>query len=148
MDTQNLEERLLTAWLNMSYSIRANRIISSFSFNEIILYNILYKNYQSSSSPLTATDLCMETKLLKSQINRILTSMESKGYIRRLRSEEDKRKVYVLLNEETLNIYLSEHQKVISLMSKIQNTMGYDDMSELTVLIEKATKIISDNAEI
>ena len=92
-------EALLKTWLRLSTSIINNRLVSEMSYNESLVCSILYSNTKAGIA-MTATELCHFTKMLKSQMNRTLNSMEEKSFITRRRSESDKRLVFVTLNLE------------------------------------------------
>ena len=92
----NTNEALLGAWLRLSTSINNSRLVTDMPYNESLICNVLYRNDLSRpGTKLTATELCAETKILKSQMNRILEQMEEKHLIFRERSPKDKRKVYI-----------------------------------------------------
>ena len=76
MEQSVTQEALLQAWMQMSVCIRGNRLLSSLSFNEIMLCGMLYRRKNAGLPPLSATELGEEMRLLKSQMNHILTSME------------------------------------------------------------------------
>ena len=120
----NIEENLLRAWMGMSMNIRGNRLLTSLSFNEIVICSFLYRSMQEGKDVLTATDLCNYTKLLKSQLNKVLNMMENKGLIERIRSDKDKRKIFLKLREENVSVYLEEHEKVMGIIHHIYNSMG------------------------
>ena len=142
---QEMQEELLNAWMEMSLHIRGNRILDGFSFNEIMICGLLHRRRQvSGQPPLTATELGDYTRLLKSQINHILTSMESRGLIYRERAAHDKRVIYVHLREEALSSYLSEHKKVLDIVDSICTTLGEEDTKQLTALMRKATAVVND----
>jgi len=136
----NYEEELLQAWLEMSACIRGNRFLKELSLNEIMIYNYLYQ----SRTPMTATDLCQKTHLLKSQINKILNAMESKKMIIRERSSEDKRKILIKLNDGYIDEYLKEHRRVLQVLSVIRTEMGENDVALLTFLMHKAVTIFEN----
>lgn len=138
-----MEEELLYAWMEMSLHIRGNRILTDFSFNEIMICGLLYRRQQNGLSPLTATELGAYTRLLKSQINHILTSMEDRGLIRRERSRQDKRQVYVHLQEEAVPRYLEEHNKVLKIVDSVRLALGDEDTKTLTALMRKATAVVN-----
>ena len=128
---ENLDEKLLSAWLQLSILISNDRVVADMPFKEALVCNILSKE---DGSRLTATDLCEKTKTLKSQMNRVLNSMEEKGLICRERSTEDKRQVYVKLNWEQSEAYQKEHSKNLQLVNAIIDKLGK----------EKAKSIIED----
>lgn len=136
------QEDLLQAFLEMSAYIRGNRLLSNFSFNEIMICNLLYRRQREDRLPPTATEITAYTKLLKSQVNHILTGMEEKGLICRSRSLDDKRIVYITLRDEALPLYLQEHDQVLQLMDVIYAAMGAEKVKTLTELVGQATAIV------
>lgn len=139
---KNVEEALLGAWMDMAMNIRGNRIVTGLSFNEIVVCSILYRSMQTGVGMLTATDLGKRTKLLKSQLNKVLTAMEDKGLIERTRSEQDKRKVYLKLREEMLPVYLGEHEKVMTIVHSVCMTLGEEKVRNLTELLVEAVEAV------
>ena len=139
-----LNEVLLGAWLKLSTAINNSRLVSEMSYNESLICNILYRNATEHPDRfLTATDLCTETKILKSQMNRILTQLEEKNLIARERSSEDKRKVFVRLTTEQSNAYLRQHAQILKLLDNIIEKLG----EEKTMEIINALNGISDIAD-
>ena len=137
-------EELLSAWIEMSVSIRGNRILSEHSFNESVICGLLYRQMQEGGQRLTATDICEQTKLLKSQINRILNGMERQNMIERVRSIEDKRKVYISLKEDYVKTYLEDHEKVLQIMDVFSSKMGEEKMQTLTKLMREAVSLVDE----
>ena len=144
-ERSNMHEDLLYAWMEMSLHIRGNRILSDFSFNEILIYGLLYRRQVAGFPPMTATELGNYTRLLKSQINRILTGMEERGLIRRERSRQDKRVIYVHPMESALPRYNQEHEKVLKIIDSVFSVLGEEDAKTLTVLMRKATSIVNNH---
>ena len=136
-----VNEVLLAAWLRLSTSINNSRLVSDMSFNESLVCNILYHNHLEQNSPLTATDLCSRTKMLKSQMNRTLNQLENKGMIVRERSTNDKRQVYVFFNMEQAGKYKQQHQKILVLLDKIINELGMDQTKETIQIFERISDI-------
>lgn len=140
----NLHEELLQAWIDMSLMIRGNRLLSDFSFNEMVICRILYAQRQSGGRPVTATELCSRMQLLKSQVNRILTSMEKAGIIQRVRSVQDKRKIEIQLCEEAVQAYEREHERILRLMAYIGQRMGGEQCAMLAHLLKEAVASIQE----
>lgn len=82
-----------------------NRLLRELSMNEMLVCNLLYRRQEEGGPPVTATELCARTQLLKSQVNHILTAMESRGLIERARSQADRRVVHIHLLERALPLY-------------------------------------------
>ena len=135
------QEQLLQAWMEMEVCIRGNRLLSDLSMNEMLICNLLYQ--RRSGDPVTATELCTRTRLLKSQMNHLLNSMESQGLIRRERNSRDKRAVCVSLCEEAVPRYLREHDHVLEIVGAVCSALGKDDAEALTTLMHKAASIVS-----
>lgn len=127
-----LNEVLLGAWLKISTAINNSRLVSEMSYNESLICNILYRNATEHPDQfLTATDLCTETKILKSQMNRILNQLEEKNLITRERSNRDKRKVFVRLTTEQSNAYLKQHEQILQLLDNIIEKLGEEKTLEI-----------------
>ena len=128
---------LLEAWMRMSICIRGNRILADMSLNEMLVCNQLYA-HRDDPEALTASTLGRYTRLLKSQINKILSTMEQKGIIERVPSQQDRRKAYIHLREDAVGRYLQEHERVMALMDRIVQDMGPENARMLTQLIHSA----------
>jgi DNA-binding MarR family transcriptional regulator len=142
---QDTQEQLLRAWMEMSAAIRGNRLLSELSFNEIMVCHLLVRQRRLGGPPLTATELCAQTRLLKSQINHILTAMEDKGLIQRQRSQEDRRVVYVRLLDAALPLYQREHDQVLRILDAVYQALGGQQAQTLAELLEKATAAVEDH---
>ena len=135
-------EDLLRAWMAMGAYIRGNRLLQDLSMNEMLVCNVL-ADQAPDQPPVTATELCQRTQLLKSQINRILTSMEDRGLIQRTRSPEDRRVVYIRRREEALPRYQREHAHVLTVLEAVRAALGEEDTRQLTALIQRATAAVT-----
>lgn len=121
----NTNEALLGAWLRLSTSINNSRLVTDMPYNESLICNVLYRNELASpEKQLTATELCSETKILKSQMNRILEQMEEKHLIFRERSPKDKRKIYIRLNHDPDSAYFKQHKKILAIMDSVIERLG------------------------
>lgn len=138
----DLSETLLSAWLRISTSINNSRIVSKLSYNESLVCNLLYRNHcDRAEAPLTATQLCQTTKMLKSQMNRTLNQLEDRGMIYRERSSKDKRVFHIRLNEEALKDYEKQHESIIALLNKIIAELGLEQTRETIMIFEKICDI-------
>lgn len=140
-----LNEVLLGAWLKISTAINNSRLVSEMSYNESLICNILYRNATENPDVLlTATDLCTETKILKSQMNRILTQLEEKNLITRERSAQDRRKVYVRLTNEQSNAYLKQHEHIIKLLDNIIAKLGEEKTLEIIEVLNGISDVAGE----
>lgn len=137
-------EELLDAWLRLSTAIINEKVVSEMPYNEALICNILYRNQQKEAEHrTTATDLCRMTKMLKSQMNRTLVSLEKKGYILRERSDQDRRRIYVRLDMNGAKLYEKQHRKILELIDTLAERVGYDRVDEIIRLFQ----LIADIAE-
>ena len=123
--------------MRMSICIRGNRILADMSLNEMLVCNQLYR-HRDDPEAITASDLGRYTRLLKSQINKILSTMEEKGLIERTNSDQDRRKVFIHLRADAVDRYLQEHGRVMELMDQIVRDMGAENAETLTALMHSA----------
>ena len=86
--TPNAGDRLLDAWLSLTSTLWNTRLVSSMTYNECHILGILLRRKEE---PQTATTLIAHTHLLKSQMNKVLTTLEGKGFITRERAQHDRR---------------------------------------------------------
>ncbi len=145
----NTSESLLNAWLRLSTSVINSRLVSEISYNESLVCNILYNNYcENPEKKITATDLCNQTRMLKSQMNRTLNLLEKKGLIVKERSKEDKRQVWISFDLEHAGLYKTQHDRIIKLVDAIIDQVGEEQASEATQVIsalaDAADKVIND----
>ena len=145
----NKSEALLNAWLRLSTSVINPRLVSEISYNESLVCNILYTNYcENPAKKITATDLCNQTKMLKSQMNRTLNQLEKRGIIVKERSTEDKRHVWISFNLENAHLYKAQHDRILKLVDAIIAQVGEEQslhaIQLITSLADAADKVISD----
>ena len=109
--TPTTGDRLLAAWLSLTSTLWNKRLVSTLTYNEAHVLGILLRA-EDTARVCTATTLIAQTRLLKSQMNKLLTTLEGKGFIRRARSEEDKRVILIRLTDAGRAAYLAEHEHI------------------------------------
>ena len=144
---QNINEKVLSAWLKLSTTICNERIVSELPFNESLICGILHRNaLEHPEKKITATELCERTNIQKSQMNRTLNNMEEKGLIFRKRSEKDKRQVFVSMNMENAKVYEQQHKNVLKFVDAMLEKVGKDKAEEIvqlfTLISNKAKEVI------
>ena len=145
----NNNESLLNAWLRLSTSVINPRLVSEMSYNESLVCNLLYTNYSDNpEKKITATDLCNQTKMLKSQMNRTLNHLEKKGIIVKERSPKDKRQIWISFDLEHAHLYKMQHDRILKLVDAIIEQVGEDNASAsiqlINALADAADKVISE----
>ncbi len=137
------KERMLAAWLRVTTSVSQVHQLRDLRYNEALICNILMKNeIEHPGRRLTATDLCRESHILKSQMNRTLQCMEEKGIIERQRSTEDRRRVYTRLRPDSV-IYERQHDQVRDTVGAIAARVGTDNVDQIVDMLNA----ISEAAE-
>lgn len=135
-------EELLSAWLAASSRVRNERIVQVMTFREICVCNLINKNEKMS---VTATDIIKVTGMLKSQVNKVLTDMEEKGFIVRTRSMEDRRRIYIDFTDKGYEIYSKEHEKILKIMDSVIKEMGEEETLRVAEGLFKITEIITNH---
>ena len=142
---EQLNEALLKAWMKLSSSVINPRVVDELSYKESQVCHILYHNYlEDPERQLTATDLCSQTKMLKSQMNRTLNLLEEKGIISRIRSEQDKRQIYVVMNWEGADKYRVQHERILKLVDDIIDRLGEEQARQTVLLLTQVADIADD----
>lgn len=125
---KDMNEKILTAWLNMTTVINNDKITVELPFNEAMICRYLYL-YRNGN--VIASQLCEWMNMQKSQMNRTLTNMENKNLIRRIRNEEDRRQIFVVLNEDMISVYAQQHAKILHLINQICEKVGEEKAKEI-----------------
>lgn len=133
-------DKLLDAWLNLTSTLWNTRLVVSIPYNEAHVLGLLLRH---CGEPMTATDLIHRTHLLKSQMNKLLTSLEGKGFITRVRAKEDKRRIEIRLTPEGVLAYREEHKRVEAILQQLTGRIGAQraldiaqDLSEIVTLLD------------
>ena len=136
-------DKLLDSWLNLTSTLWNTRLVSSLTYNEAHVMGLLLR-HSTQANPMTATDLIRRTRLLKSQMNKILTTLESRGFITRTRAELDKRMIFIHLTEEGTQAYLNEHKRVDAILNQLIGKIGTDRALYIARELQEITEILDD----
>ena len=134
-------DKLLDSWLNLTSTLWNTRLVSSLTYNEAHVMGLLLR-HSTQANPMTATDLIRRTRLLKSQMNKILTALESRGYITRTRAELDKRMIFIHLTEEGTQAYLKEHESVDAILNQLITKIGTERALYIAKELQEVTEIL------
>jgi len=141
-------DKLLDSWLNLTSTLWNTRLVSSLTYNEAHVMGLLLR-HSMQANPMTATDLIRRTRLLKSQMNKILTALEERGYITRTRAELDKRMIFIRLTQEGIDAYQAEHKNVEAILDQLVAKIGSEralfiarELGEITEILDN---IVSDD---
>ena len=113
--------KLLDAWLSLTSTLWNTRLVTSMTYNEAHVLGLLLHH---QDRPMTATDLIARTHLLKSQMNRLLTSLEARGHITRERAQEDRRRIEIRLTPQGEAAYREEHRGIDAILTRLLDRIG------------------------
>ena len=143
---ENLNEKVLSAWLTLSSVVNNERLVTSIPFNEAHVCNLLYRHrVESPDTYLTATELCAQTRMLKSLMNKVLTSLEKQNMIKRFPAPDDKRKAYIRLVEENLPKFEAVHARSIALVDRAIEKLGLQDAEQLVDLFLRVADYVDES---
>lgn len=137
-------DKLLSAWLSLTSTLWNTRIVSAMTYNEAHVLGLLLRSKRVGGAPLTATDLIRRTHLLKSQMNKVLTTLEGKGYICRVRSKQDKRMAFIHISQEGEEAYSLAHADVDAILAKLLDRIGSERALAIAVEIEDVVCVLDD----
>ena len=132
--TPTTGDRLLAAWLSLTSTLWNKRLVSTLTYNEAHVLGILLRAEDTAR-------VCTATTLI-AQMNKLLTTLEGKGFIRRARSEEDKRVILIRLTDAGRAAYLAEHEHIAGILSQLIDTLGEDRARALTDGINEAVSAL------
>ena len=134
-------DRLLAAWLSLTSTLWNKRLVSTLTYNEAHVLGILLRA-ENTGRTCTATTLIAETRLLKSQMNKVLTTLEGKGFLLRTRSDADKRVILIRLTDAGRAAYLAEHEHIAAILDRLIDALGEDKTRALTDGINEAVSAL------
>ncbi len=145
-NTNNLSEELLDSWLNLSMNLWNERLVSFMSYNEALVCHLLYHKYTHFPEDpfMTLMQLSAQTNILKSQMNKTITALESQGFVIRQRSKKDKRIIYISINVENLDLYMKEHINVLHTTDSIIEGLGQEQTLQAINIFNAITNTIKN----
>jgi len=141
IDSISAGDKLLDSWLNLTSTLWNTRLVTTMTFNEAHVLGILLR-HSSDETPMTATDLIRRTRLLKSQMNKILTSLEKQAYISRTRASHDKRMIHIHLTQEGKEAYLKQHKGVEVILAQLIDQFGAERALHVAEELNEITGIL------
>ena len=132
-----MNEELLAVWLQLTNVIDNHRLTEGpagryrMPFNEALVCGLL------AGGCRTASELCAESRILKSQMTAILRSLEGKGVIARERSQTDRRCIELRLLPEGCSRYADGHRRALELVDRLIGAMGEEKVRTLIPLLHQ-----------
>lgn len=138
-------EDLLRVWLSLTAVICNRRMVEGMTFNQAVVCNhLIYQECAQPDQPLTATDLCEKTSLLKSQMNGILDQLEQRGFITRSRSPHDRRQIALHITEAGKAAYQVSHSRASRLLSALVEKVGQENVETLTENLNQISAVLME----
>lgn len=142
MKKTEINEMLLSSWLGLSAAVRNDRMVKSMSFNEIFVCNIL--SNAPTDIEVSAGDIAVKTGMLKSQVNRVLTDLENKGFISRCGCAADKRKTLLTLTKAGKEAYQKEHGDILLILDNLRKRLGDEEITRATLMFGQIAEAMQD----
>ena len=136
-------DKLLDAWLSLTSILWNSRLVKTLTYNEAHIMGILLR-HADDETPLTATDLIRRTRLLKSQMNKLLTSLEERQFVVRSRAQMDKRLIHIRLTEEGKAAYLEAHEDIKQFLSVLIGRLGADHALSIAAELNEVCDILDE----
>lgn len=138
-------EDLLYSWLRFNLAIRTERVLKGFPFREVLVYSCLHRlRRDDPTRQVSATEPCDLLGIKKPQMATLLARMEEKGLIDRVRSDQDRRVVHVLLTGASLPLYEEEHRRVMEVVDTIASRYGVDRLGEVIRMFDELSVIAEE----
>lgn len=132
---------LLRAWVQLSGILKNSRFTKELPYNEAIVMLLLYEQYVTDGMGiLSIREITVNTKMLKSQVNRTVNSLESKGLLQRCEGCGDRRVGYVRCVEDQLSVFLQVHNSSLQIAQKIIDIIGAEDAESFIRIVDKLQK--------
>ncbi len=133
---ESLSEELLAVWLQLSGAVNNQRLVTGLSFHQAQVCGLLVQAREEGRT-VTAKELCRRTRILKSQMNAILCSLERLGYLQRRADPRDRRQAELLLLPAGLDAYRASHRRTLELVNRLVAAMGREQVQTMIPLLRR-----------
>lgn len=136
---RDLDEELITAWVQLTGILKNTHITKGLVYNESIVMLVAYRQYLTDGEGIVSfKELVRETRMLKSLVNRTIDSLVEKNMLMRCEGK-DKRTTFVKLIPENLGTYLAVHQESLTLARNVRELIGDEDAEAFIRISQKIT---------
>ncbi len=142
MKRMEIDEQMLSSWLRLSVCVRNDRLVKSMSFNEIFVCNILYNTL--SGQEISAKDIVCRTGMLKSQVNKVISDLEKKGFVSKHISPNDKRKSLLILTDKGNSAYQKEHRQILLILEKLRLKIGDEQITKAAFMFNELSEAMQN----
>ena len=140
MDYEILTKELFIR-LEKFHKMKPTVEFANFSQGEILVLNYLYENASSEELPSHISNcLCLSTARVAATLN----SLEKKGYISRIMSSTDRRKIIVEITASGKEFISHKREKMKNVFRSMLTLLGEDDSKEFIRLLGRLETIVSE----
>ncbi len=138
----NFESFEIAMLIKEIYSKITNTISKSLKDSGLTYQQIMIIKIIAHKKTVTISDLCYELSLAKGTVSGIVTRLEKLGYIKKIKSLEDKRNTYVKFSDKGLAFALKFREDINDTFDKIFKDFSREDLSSLkTLLLDMKKKL-------
>ncbi|MDO4534498.1 MAG: MarR family transcriptional regulator [Clostridium perfringens] len=131
----NFESFEIAMLIKEIYSKITNTISKSLKDSGLTYQQIMVIKIIAHKKVVTISDLCTELSLAKGTVSGIITRLEKLGYIKKIKSLEDKRNTYVKFSDKGLEFAIKFRQDINNTFDKIFKDFNKEDLSNLKILL-------------
>ena len=132
MEKTNLA--LIQAWVRLCGMLKKSRFSAALPYNESI---VMLQLYQAGEKPISIKEIINQTRMLKSQVNRTINALETKGLLERCPGFGDRRIGYVRIVKEKMEQVLQVQTSFSEIGQNISNIIGPDDTAHFIRIVNK-----------
>lgn len=123
-------------------SLISENVLKELSLEQYSMLRIIY-----FQGPLRAAELSEQLNVNKSAITSKVDKLETKGFIKRERDQNDRRNIYITATEEGKKVCEEVEIKIEKFVSHYLEELDPDDLEEFINLYEKISTIIQNSKE-
>lgn len=141
---ENLEERLIAAWVTLTGVLKNTRMTQGMVYNEAIVMLVAYNRYREDGKGLVSfKEIVSETRMLKSLVNRTIDALVEKKMLERCEGR-DKRTTFVRILPENIGEYLRVHERSLALARDLTKVIGRRDAEAFVRIAGKIAAYIDN----
>ncbi len=138
MYNDDIQERMLTAWIGINGFFKDSRMTQDLTYNEAVVMKLVYDQYRADGDGRTPVQsIVKRTNMLKSLVNRTVDSLCAQGYLVKERDGRDARILYIRPVFQRLNDFLAIHQRSLDMVQAVIDAIGPEDAEQFVRICEK-----------
>ena len=139
METTDLKDKLIAS-LGKIYYMEAFSQLTEFLQGELYVLHFLSQNRGMEINPSILSD---KLHMSRPRITAALTALRNKGYVETAMSEDDRRRILVILTNEGLTFIENKQKNVERNFGLFVEGLGEENATELIRLVELTVEIMT-----